>query len=166
MKKPGVLLDIPGLGRRKILALVSDYTGTLSLDGKLTAGARRALAKLSKKVDLHIVTADTFGTAAQELRGLPLQMHRLKGPGEDHDLQKRKFLSSFDPASIVALGNGNNDRLLLKKVKESGGLAIAIENGEGCAIDAIQNANVFISGASNALNLLLRTDRLKATLRF
>ena len=166
MKKPGVLLDIPGLGRRRILALISDYTGTLSLDGKLTAGLWEALSEVSKKLDLHIITADTFGTAAQELTGLPLKMHRLKGPGGDHDLQKRQFLEAFDARSVVVFGNGNNDRLLLKAVKEGGGLAIAVENGEGCAADAIQSANVLISGASNALNLLLRTDRLKATLRF
>jgi soluble P-type ATPase len=166
VKKTGVLLDIPGLGRRKILLLITDYTGTLSLDGKLTAGVREALSRLSEKVDLKVITADTFGTAAQELTGLRLKIHRLKGPGGDHDLQKRRFLNAFDARSVVALGNGNNDRLLLKSVKEAGGLAIAVENGEGCAADAIQSANMLIFGASNALNLLLRTDRLRATLRF
>ena len=166
MKKTGVVVDIPGLSKRKILSLISDYTGTLSLDGKLTAGVREALSDLSKKLDLHILTADTFGTAAQELTGLPVKMHRLKGPGGDHDLQKRRFLNTFDARCVVAFGNGNNDRLLLKAVKEAGGLAIAVENGEGCATDSIQSANVYISGALSALNLLLRTDRLKATLRY
>jgi hypothetical protein len=53
----------------------------------------------------------------------------------------------------------------LKAVKEAGGLAIAVENGEGCALDAILNANLFVVGAVNALDLLLEPTRLLATLR-
>jgi len=55
---------------------------------------------------------------------------------------------------------------MLKAVKEGGGLAIAVDNGEGCAVDALLNANVFVTGAANALDLLLDPVRLKATLRF
>ena len=54
----------------------------------------------------------------------------------------------------------------MKVVKEAGGLAIAVENGEGCALDAILNANVFVAGAVNAFDLLLEPTRLRATLRF
>jgi hypothetical protein len=45
-------------------------------------------------------------------------------------------------------------------------LAVAVENGEGCALDAILNANLFVVGAVNALDLLLEPTRLRATLRF
>ena len=55
---------------------------------------------------------------------------------------------------------------MLKAVKEAGGVAIAVDNGEGCAIDAILNANLLIHGSANALQLLLEPNRLKATLRF
>jgi hypothetical protein len=51
-------------------------------------------------------------------------------------------------------------------VKEAGGLAIAVDNGEGCAIDALLNANLFIVGVVNALDLLLEVRSCKATLRF
>ena len=49
---------------------------------------------------------------------------------------------------MVAFGNGQNDRLLLKSVKEVGGLAIVVENGEGCASDALINAHLLIAGAA------------------
>jgi len=62
-------------------------------------------------------------------------------------------------------GNGRNDRLWLEEVKNGGGLAIAVDVGEGCAVEAINNAHVFISGICNALDLLLDTVRLKSTLR-
>jgi soluble P-type ATPase len=72
----------------------------------------------------------------------------------------------LNPRYVASFGNGNNDRLHLKVVKEAGGLAIAVENGEGCALEAILNANVFVVGAVNALDLLLEPTRLRATLRF
>ena len=49
--------------------------------------------------------------------------------------------------------------------QQAGGLAIAVDVGEGCAVEAIENANLFVSGIANALDLLLRTNRVKATLR-
>ena len=67
---------------------------------------------------------------------------------------------------VAAIGNGNNDRLLLQSVKERRGLAIAVENGEGCSVEALIHAHLLVHGAANALDLLLNTDRLVATLRF
>jgi len=51
-------------------------------------------------------------------------------------------------------------------VKQAGGLSVAIDNGEGCAIDALNERAIFIAGAANALDLLIDTDFVKATLRF
>jgi hypothetical protein len=47
-----------------------------------------------------------------------------------------------------------------------GGVAIAVDNGEGCATDALLNSNLFITGAANALDLIIETKGCKATLRF
>jgi len=165
MKKPGIFVDIPGLGRRDFRILASDFTGTLSRAGRLTPGVRPALAALAKQLDIYVVTADTFGTVRQALARLPLEIHCLSGPGGNHDRQKRAFVRAFDLRSVVALGNGHLDTLFLQAVRRAGGLAIAIDNGEGCALDAILSANLFISGAANALNLLLDPRRLIATLR-
>jgi len=55
---------------------------------------------------------------------------------------------------------------MLQDIKERRDLAIAVENGEGCSADAIVNSHLLIHGAANALDLLLNTDLLVATLRF
>lgn len=162
--KPGIRVEIPGFGRLQLAALVSDYTGTLSCGGRVRRGVERRILRLAEVLDIHILTADTFGTVERELGSLPLSIHLLEVGGQD--LQKEKFAAAMEPVRVAALGNGNNDRLLLRAVREGGGLAIAVDNGEGCAVDALQNANLFISGAESALDLLLEPDRLKATLRF
>ena len=162
--KPGIQIEIPGLGNREIHGIVSDFTGTLAFDGKLTEGVRERLIRLAHSLDIHVLTADTFGTSALQLEGLPLE--RVKLQGQAHDKQKEEYVRRLDPKRLAVFGNGNNDRLQLKAAKDGGGLAIAVDNGEGCAVDALVNANIFISGIVNALDLLLHIDRCKATLRY
>jgi soluble P-type ATPase len=164
MKKPGITVNIPGFGKVQINSILSDYTGTLAFNGKLVDGVIDRLLRLAELVDIHIVTADSFGTAEEELKGLPLICRKLKR--ENEDVQKQRYAQEMNPRNVASFGNGNNDRLHLKVVKEAGGLAIAVENGEGCTLEAILNAHVFVAGAVNALDLLLEPTRLRATLRF
>ena len=150
MSKPGISIDIPGWGKRDIRYVISDYTGTLSCAGRLLPGAEDRLRRLDKFVEIHIVSADSFGTAREQLAAIPLPVVILEGEG--HDRQKRDYLknNNIDPRHAAAFGNGNNDRLLLQAVKNHG-LAIALDNGEGCAVDAILNADIFVVGIANAL---------------
>lgn len=159
-----IQLDIPGFGSREISRIVSDYTGTHAFAGVLRSGVKTRLVQLAALVEVHILTSDTFGTARRELGDLPVTLNLLEG--KQHDEQKRAYVLTRNPQYVAAFGNGNNDRLLLKTVRDSGGLAIAVDNGEGCAIDTILAANIFIHGSENALDLLLDSNRCKATLRF
>ena len=159
-----ILLDIPGLGKRELHRVVSDYTGTHAFAGALRPGVRERLTRLAELVDIHFLTSDTFGTAKRELGSLPVTLHLLSG--ERHDEQKQAFVADHEPQHVAAFGNGNNDRLMLRTVREAEGLAIAVDNGEGCAIDMMVAANLFIHGSEQALDLLLHSDRCKATLRF
>jgi soluble P-type ATPase len=164
MAKAGLKIEIPGFGDRKITTIISDYTGTLSCGGELTPGVRERLIKLAEDVDIHVVTADTRRTSERQLEGLPLKRHELKGI--DHDIQKRLIGQELGIQYCAIFGNGNNDRLILKAAKEAGGLAVAVENGEGCATEALLNSNLFIVGAVNALKLLIDHKSCTATLRF
>ena len=165
MAKPGIEIAIPHFAEPlRIERIVSDYTGTLSFDGKLVAGVAGRLRRLAKLVEIDVVTSDTRGTARRQLAGLPIKLHLLE-PGKRHDVQKRNYAKKLGPRRIAALGNGNNDALLLRAVRDAGGLAIAVDNGEGCSVEAMQNANVFVVGIVNALDLLLDPKRLVATLR-
>ena len=63
---------------------------------------------------------------------------------------------------MVALGNGNNDRKMLKIAR----IGIAVSQAEGCAVDALSAADILVTSAQDGLGLLLNTKRCKATLRF
>jgi len=83
-----------------------------------------------------------------------------------HDTEERNLVRRLALRNVAVFGNGNNDGLLLHAVKQSGGLAIAVDNGEGYALDALLHANVFVVGVVNALSLLLQPQTCRVTLRF
>jgi len=153
-------IDIPGFGLVKLGHLVSDFTGTLSVNGQLLPNVAAQLNKLAESVKIHILTADTFGKARDELQGINCEIHILTG--ENHDVQKETYVTKLGTESVAAFGNGNNDRKMLKAAR----IGIAASEGEGCAIDAIMAANIHVRSAVDGLDLLLNPKRLKATLRF
>jgi P-type E1-E2 ATPase len=153
-------IDIPGFGPVRLTHLVSDFTGTLSVDGRLLPGVKQALNQLAGLMTIHVLTADTFGRAKEELAGVPCQMHILTGP--DHDIQKEAYVQKLGPETVAALGNGNNDRRMLKTAR----VGIAVTEGEGCAVEAVMAADIQVRSALDGLTLLLNPLRCKATLRF
>jgi soluble P-type ATPase len=158
----GIMLaiDIPGFGLVRLEHLVSDFSGTLSSDGKIIPGVRERLEKISKIMKVHILSADTFGSARKELLDIMCVIHILSG--RDNDIQKENYVKKLGVERVVALGNGNNDRKMLKTAR----LGIAVAESEGCAVDAILAADIHVHSALDGLDLLLNPKRCKATLRF
>jgi len=85
----------------------------------------------------------------------------VKVEGEDSKEGKFNFLKSLDLEKTVAMGNGNNDELILKEAA----LGIAILGDEGISVTALKQADIMAKNISDALDLLLKPKRLIATLR-
>jgi soluble P-type ATPase len=153
-------VDIPGFGLVKLEYLVSDFTGTLSVDGRFVQGIKGKLLRISEYLKLVILTADTFGKAKQEFQGINCDIHILKG--KNLDIQKEEYIKNLGAERVVALGNGKNDRRMAKTAR----LGIAITGREGCAVDTLIAADIHMRSIMEALDLLLNPKRCKATLRF
>ncbi len=153
-------LDIPGFGSIRLDHAVSDFTGTLSVQGRLVDGVADRIRRLAEQLTFHVLTADTFGTAGEALEGLPIAFHRLSGAGEDH--QKLAYVQQLGAESVVALGNGNNDRAMLRAAR----VGVAVIEAEGASVQAVQGADLVVTSAPAALDVLLEPRRLRAGLRF
>lgn len=151
--------DIPGLGRLEIAHLVLDYNGTIARDGALLPEAAERMAALGREMTVHVVTADTFGSVRQALRGLPCEVTVL-APGNQAEA-KRDFLRGLGAERCAAVGNGRNDRLMLAEAA----LGMCVLGDEGASMQALNAAAVAIRGIAEALDLLLHPLRLTATLR-
>jgi soluble P-type ATPase len=152
-------ITIPGFGMLRLQHLVMDYNGTLAQDGHLLEGVAPRLGRLAVQIQLHVVTADTFGQAQSNLAGLPCKTVIL--PGENQAQAKLATIENLDRDQVVAIGNGRNDRLML----ESAALGIAIIQGEGAAFETLSVAHVIMPDILSALDALLFPKRLIATLR-
>ena len=77
-------------------------------------------------------------------------------------MQKEAYVTKLGADSVVAFGNGNNGRKMLKTAR----VGIAVTEREGCAVDAIMAANIHVRSSTDGLDLLLNPKRFKAALRF
>jgi len=152
-------IAIPDDQTLRLEHLVADFNGTLALDGRLLPGVADALRNLAARLAVHVVTADTFGAAAQALDGLPVALTRLAaGP---HAAAKRRYAENLGADRCVAIGNGRNDEQLLAVAA----LGIAVVQGEGAARQTLRSADVVAPDIGAALGLLIYPERLVATLR-
>ena len=152
-------IDIPGYDRLHIAHLVVDYNGTIAMDGGLIKGVVERFTVLAQQLTVHVVTADTFGSAALQLTGLPVSL-RLLPPGSQ-DMAKLHYAEKLGAERTACVGNGRNDVLMLKKAA----LGIAVVQAEGAASAALQAADVVATDIATALDLLIHPLRLIATLR-
>ena len=154
-----IRIEIPGYGPLHLEHLVLDYNGTLACDGVLLPEVRERLVTLSLSLEIHVLTADTFGTVRSQLSGVPCALAIL--PEKAQDRGKMKYVEALGAERVVCVGNGRNDRLMLK----GAALGIAVILDEGAAFQALEAADVICRSISSALDLLANPIRLIAALR-
>ena len=152
-------IQIPGFGPVRLRHVVCDYSGTLSVDGVLIDGVKERLDRISEKYDLHILTADTHGKAANQLEGVKCEINFLDQ--NNQDVQKELYTLMLGADLVIAIGNGINDRKMLKSARV--GIAVCLD--EGIAAEAVKAADILVKSANDALDLILKPNRLIATLR-
>ncbi|MBD2234480.1 HAD family hydrolase [Phormidium tenue] len=152
-------INVPGFRHFQLSHLVLDYNGTLAIDGRLMPQAGEILAALAEVLQIHVITADTFGLAQGELAGLPLSL--TIAPPENQAATKLAYITDLGTERVVAIGNGRNDRQMLK----AAALGIALVQREGGAVETLVSADVIATSILDALELLRQPRRLVATLR-
>lgn len=152
-------IRIPGFGQVALEYLVLDFNGTLACDGILSDGVRDLLVQLSRDLEIHVVTADTHGNAAAACNGLPCRLVVLPEGGQD--VSKRDYVRTLGAERTVCIGNGRNDRLMVREAA----IGICVIGKEGASAETAAAARVVCRSAGEALSLLVHTKRLVATLR-
>jgi soluble P-type ATPase len=150
-------VPIPGGVDLHLRHLLLDVNGTLTNRGTLVDGVQERIQRLRSRLEVHLLSADTFGTVddvAMQLGGLPVDTI---ATGED----KAAFARRIGPAGCAAIGNGANDELMLETVV----LGIAVLGREGASARALNAADLVTPTVLDALDLLTDPSALAATLR-
>lgn len=148
-----VEISIPGWGDMEIENIVLDLNGTIATDGRIPPDVKGKIGSLADQVKIYILTADTQGMANEDAKDMNIEVIKI--------IEEDSNQGKFDFEKTVAVGNGNNDQLVLKEA----GLGIAVLGDEGLSVSVIKNADVVVKNVSDALDLFLKPKRLIATLR-
>jgi soluble P-type ATPase len=154
-----IKVDIPGRAAVCYSHIVLDFNGTMACDGILIPGVEEKLNRLADNLEVHILTADTFGlcrTSCRGIRGTIKILSTAQGGPE-----KQKFVEELGAEGVIAVGNGANDALMLA----GAALGVVVTGPECTSAKALQAADVVARDINAALEMFLDTRRLIATLR-
>jgi P-type E1-E2 ATPase len=148
--------DIPGRGRVELDHLLLDVNGTLADRGEPLEGVDARIEALRGRLDVLLLSADTFGTVDAVAGRLGVPVRRVATGAE-----KAELLGALGAGRCAAIGNGANDAAMLA----AAALGLAVLGPEGASAAALASADVVCRSVLEALDLLLDERALVATLR-
>lgn len=152
-------IEIPGYHTLQIEHLLLDYNGTIAEDGVIRDSVRALLLKLSDTFNLHILTADTHGTAKSNCEGIPLYLDTF--PTSDAASCKLQKLRELGSSHCACIGNGRNDLQMLQEAA----LSIGVMDREGLYPPLLSCCDLCVHSSEEALELFLYPKRIIAGLR-
>lgn len=158
-------LSIPGRGTIRLEHLVCDVNGTLAVDGRLVEGVSRSLGTLRDRLQIHLLTMDSYGRQSIIDQQLNLQAVRLQAnpderPGYEARL-KADYIQQLGADQVIAIGQGANDAAMLRAAC----IGVCVLSQEGTAVETLNAADILVPNILTALELLEKPLRLVATLR-
>lgn len=153
-----ITIEIPGRAPLYIEHVVLDYNGTIAVDGGLLEGVKERIGRLKEDVAVYVLTADTYGTVEKQCGPLGVTVKTF--PREGAAACKEEIVRGL-PGGVACMGNGFNDIGMFDAAE----LSIAVLEREGMCAALLAHASVAVSCAEDGLDLLLKPDRLRATLR-
>ncbi|WP_419776770.1 HAD family hydrolase [Malaciobacter marinus] len=152
-------VNIPGKQEIEIKNIVFDYNGTIAIDGKLIDGVKENINELSNEFNFFVITADTYGSVEQELKSVNCKIIKIEKSLQD--ISKEKFIKELGSNTALCVGNGRNDKLMLKEAI----LGIAILQDEGICTQTLLNSDILVKSILDVFGFLNDKNRLIATLR-
>ena len=155
------VIEIPNYGMITIKNVIFDVNGTIQFNGIISEQISDKITQLKEFYKIYLVSSDTRGNLKNLAKRLGVGHIRIK-KGEKSEVEaKNKELLRLGKNFTVAIGNGNNDYLMLKNAV----LGICVICSEGASVKAIMNSDIVVSDPISAINCLLDEKILIATLR-
>ena len=154
-----MIFAIPGQKTIEIKNVIFDYNGTIATDGELIEGVAELINELAGDIDFHIITADTYGSVENELADVNCTL--VKIPKKNQDYGKLDYLLKIGKENTLCVGNGKNDKLMLKE----SAISIALIQDEGVCVESLLAATIACKSIMDVFGYFKIQNRIKATLR-
>jgi len=153
-------INIPGRGIIKIKNLLLDYNGTIACDGKVIPLVKEKIEAINKEgIRVHLVTADTHGTARNQCANMPIEIQIFDNSNAAEN--KREIAEKLGAVNCICIGNGFNDGQMF----EACSISIIIVGAEGCSAKSLMKADIVCKNIDDAFDLILKPSRIIANLR-
>ena len=117
------------------------------------------IGKLKDHVNIYVLTADTYGTVKEECKDMDVEV--LTFPKENAGESKREIVKRLGGEKTLCVGNGFNDIPMFEEAV----LSIAVIEGEGACGKLFFHADIVSRSITEALEIILDENKMKATLR-
>ncbi|MFW9987376.1 MAG: HAD family hydrolase [Candidatus Odinarchaeota archaeon] len=154
-------INIPNYGLITIKNILFDINGTIQFQGELSPVIIDKFKKLKEIYNIYLISADTRGNLKDIAEILDVDYIKIQQQGTSESEAKENELKQLGKENTIAIGNGNNDALMLKNAL----LGIVIIGNEGASIKSIMNSDVAFPDPLSVLNFLLDEKIMIATLR-
>ncbi|MFO8017527.1 MAG: hypothetical protein R6U96_02730 [Promethearchaeia archaeon] len=154
-------IEIPNYGTLTIQNVIFDINGTLQFEGKVSEGLIQKFKELEKEYHVYLVSSDTRGNLAELAKKLDTDYIKIDDQEITATEGKKNELLKLGKEVTAAIGNGNNDSLMLKHAI----LGLVIIGNEGASTKTFLNADVVFHNPIAAINFLLEKKMIIATLR-
>lgn len=154
-----ITISLPETPDIVISNLVLDYNGTMAVNGELIPGVTDRLKTLSRAASIHVVTADTFGSAAAQLPADLVRLTILEA--RDQAAAKANYIEKLGAAQTAVFGNGRNDEQMMHAAR----LSIALIQAEGASAGTMMAADMVFHHINDALDAFIFPARITATMR-
>ena len=152
---------IPYHGEITIKNVIFDINGTIQFKGQISEELVQKFEELKKFYNILLVSSDTRGNLKNIAKKLGVNFKKVNTQGINDAEAKNNELKKLGKEVTVAVGNGNNDALMLKNAI----LGIAILGSEGASTRSILNSDVVFTDVINAIEFLLDEKTMISTLR-
>jgi soluble P-type ATPase len=152
-------VNIPSYKKIYIENVVFDYNGTLAEGGRLIAGIKEKLVDISRLANIYIITADTFGTVEENFKDMDVEVKIISR--ENGTVDKLNFIRELGSYRTIAVGNGNNDTLMLREST----IGICVIGPEGLATKALLASDIVVKDIRDLFEMIKDISRIIATLR-
>ena len=155
-----ITIQLPNGRQYEFRHVVFDYNGVLAENGRVSEKVRQLLAVLASKISVTVITADTFGTAQEELKDVAgIELVIL--PEDKDGTEKAYYVQKLGTETTAVVGNGVNDQPMFFIA----GLKVCVLGAEGVSSGIMAGADIVVRSPEDAIYLFLNPVRLSATLR-
>jgi soluble P-type ATPase len=154
-------INIPNYGVLTIKNILFDVNGTIQFKGMIADESIERFKELKKFYTVYLVSADTRGNLKEIAQKLNIEFIKIESRGMTEAEAKNNELMKLGKEVTIAIGNGNNDALMLKNAL----LGIVVVGREGLTTKCLMNSDVILPDISSVLDFLLDEKIMIATLR-